>query len=302
MPGGPSADGVTSRRFWILHPGAELEWARPTALTWRETQRAQLEARRPQFAALTRGEASAFLDELPACRMEARGCSALLWAVTPETLKRARLAGLRLPQAPDCALIKVLNDKTRLEELNGEALIPGRLVARSRDEALKALRAASGCMRLKRPFGCAGRGQRRLSAQLTDDDRRFLDAALRAGPVVLEPELEAAELLCQHAMVGPRRVIFGQGLHQEVDSWGAPTGSFQASNAGTARALRRHAERITQQLLRRGYFGPFGIDVLLHQGELFVIDLNVRFTLGFGPGLGARRDEAVELLATDQLA
>src|SRR5690606_25525078 len=137
MPGGPSADGVTSRRFWILHPGAELEWARPTALTWRETQRAQLEARRPQFAALTRGEASAFLDELPACRMEARGCSALLWAVTPETLKRARLAGLRLPQAPDCALIKVLNDKTRLEELNGEALIPGRLVARSRDEALK---------------------------------------------------------------------------------------------------------------------------------------------------------------------
>jgi predicted ATP-grasp superfamily ATP-dependent carboligase len=68
----------------------------------------------------------------------------------------------------------------------------------------------------------------------------------------------------------------------------------KASGDPLFEGLRHVAERASEEILRVGYFGPFGIDVLVVDGQARLIDLNPRFTLGWSIGMGELRTEAID--------
>jgi hypothetical protein len=169
-------------------------------------------------------------------------------------------------------------------------------------EAFDAVRGArAGALRCKRRFGFAGRGQRVLPEQPSPADRRWLADALAAGGVVVEPELTGAEALSLHGVVDASGALLGGACRLDVDRFGAPTSVTRLRDTEVSALLAPQAlEAVGHEVARRldaaGYFGPFGIDVLLSGGEPRLIDVNARFTLGFSNGLGDRREAALERL------
>ncbi len=187
------------------------------------------------------------------------------------------------------------NDKTRLESW-GLRVVPGRTVVESESE-LESLRSSTARLRLKRPFGFAGRGQRQVTDTWSDDDRRWIHDSLARGPLVVEPELSDPMLASVHLMLAPEQTFVGMPLCFACDPFGAflrwteriPDGELCARIAAQASEAAR-------RLLDENYLGPASIDFALGpDGSPFAIDLNARFSLGWSRGMGASRQKALEL-------
>jgi len=159
---------------------------------------------------------------------------------------------------------------------------------------------ARATVRLKRRFGQAGRGQRRVNEFLSADDRRFIKDSQKWGGLIVEPELDVVNNLSIHGVVSPAGLLTGAPCSFQTDRFSSPNSTLvvvDESSSSRTDELRRVAEDVAATLEHLGYFGPFGLDFIVTQaGRLALVDINARFTLGFSTGLGRQRDAALALI------
>jgi hypothetical protein len=287
----------TPSLFWVINADCERELERP--LSYRPDARTEqaLRQKRARFLALTCGEPWAFPTQL-----EVQGAPSvapaqvLFWCPTPFALSCARSWGARDREGPSLEVLQRVNDKTFLTQRLGRWVHPDRQVIHFGGEWEQLRRERNGALRVRRRFGFAGRGARVIPERPSPDDARYVQDSLARGPLVVEPQLAATRQWSIHGAVRPGQFLCGEPCTALTDDRGAPLGVPQrALNCPHRRRLRELAEDASAELTRAGYFGPFGMDVLETPRELYAIDLNARFTLGWSVGLGNRRAEALEL-------
>lgn len=289
------------KNFWILNPDAELELASMAAgksgsYTSPGAVRASINERRCVFDELTLDDPKILAHEInqwkPGNKIET---PVLLWCPTPSLLRQCRRHGIRVPANPPSELLLAVNDKTRLSEW-GLPVVPGRTLL-ERVEALISLKKSHAALRLKRPFGFAGRGQRRMSRELSADDVRWLTDSLKSGPLVAEPELLNVRFRSVHLYVHGDACLVGEPLGFVCDDFGAFDRWDSRNTFGSEDLqMKHHAQALAARLLSAGYFGPAAIDfALCESGALYALDLNGRFSLGWSLGMGTLREQALEL-------
>jgi hypothetical protein len=319
-----SSDGrAVPRRLWVLNLDAEIELER-AGRSYQSTLRVaqalapMLPRARallaPRDLHLAQPEVSGAGREL---LLDARGeaCSLPMppigarsgggerwvgaaWSPTPTALRRLARAGAELPPCPSLEVLHRVNHRRFYLELGGGA--PGARYVQNESDA-SALLAASGRTWLcKKPFGFAGRGQRRLPPEPSADDRRWLSDALRQGGFLAEPWLELALELGLHGLIEPSgQVRLGEICVQETDRFRAWVATRRADDRDLtpqqASELRARAESTAAALRVAGYFGPFGIDAYLYRTESGALalnslgELNARYSMGFAIGLPGLR-------------
>jgi hypothetical protein len=218
------------------------------------------------------------------------------WSPTPSALARLAKAGVPLPPSPTLAVLRRVCHRQFYLSLGGGA--PGARFISESEQLEQVLAARAGAPWLfKRPFGFAGRGQRRMGAALSADDRRWLADGLRLGGLLGEPWLELERELSLHGYIArDGSVRLGRPCVQRTDAWRAwlstePLASAELKDA-ERRVLFDNTERVAEALFRSGYFGPFGIDAYTWRdasgnARLNPLgELNARYTMGYGVGMG----------------
>lgn len=146
---------------------------------------------------------------------------------------------------------------------------------------------------VKAAYAASGRHRRRIRTEedLGDENlRRWIEKAIaRDGFVVVEPWRERIRDFSLVLDVGGKKPLLGI-YEQFVDETGRYRGHRLGDPlAGLDAAYRRGfvdhcvtvAEHVAKGLRARGYRGPAGVDMFLHEGGLrSVVDVNARYTMG----------------------
>lgn len=296
-----SAEPSSRARVWVLNPDAERELAGALQSTARHI--AQMRERAAMFDCLTLGEPSVLAPDLGAARFE--GQRALLWCPTENARAAAAKSGLSVGLAPSLAVLRRVNDKRFPSEACPHLALRGRRVIAAAEE----LDGLTLPLRLKRPFGFAGKGQRTIEVRGRSDDRRWVDESLRQASLVAEPHLASLVQVSCHGIAGKCApgaegayadagdVLVGRPVALATDTYGAPVSVVRATlDSEVERSLLSATREVARRLEAEGYFGPFGCDYALVDAAPYLLDLNARFTLGFSVGFGAGRGAALARL------
>jgi hypothetical protein len=151
---------------------------------------------------------------------------------------------------------------------------------------------------VRRTFGAAGRGRRRIaSGRPSAAERAWIDASLRLGPLVLEPWVEVLREHTRSGWVGgDGSVIVSRPCFQRVSEHGAWTRTEHASiellPADDDARLEAACATAGAALASAGYFGPFGIDAFHHRapGRPDVVlnplsEINARYTMDWATAM-----------------
>jgi hypothetical protein len=231
--------------------------------------------------------------ELPDATPSSVGWLGTAWCPTPSALRRLAQAGAELSPAPSFEVLRRVNHRSFYLALGGGA--PGARYVADEAELASALVEPADAWLFKRPFGFAGRGQRRIAGAPSPDDRRWLSDSLRQGGLVVEPWLELVRELALHGLLeSSGRLALGEPCVQETNVYRAWSGTRLATPADISAAERarlvERARSIAEALRREGYYGPFGIDAYFFatrsgRYELNPLgELNARYTMGFAIG------------------
>ena len=122
--------------------------------------------------------------------------------------------------------------------------------------------------RVKRAFGMAGRGQRRIAPGVVSEaDRAFLRSAIASeGGVMIEPDVMIVRELGLHGLLAEDGAFcLGRQVTQECDAHGQWLATTLAEDVDvtTREAITSEARRVAAALHAAGYWGPFGIDAFL---------------------------------------
>jgi phosphoribosylaminoimidazole carboxylase (NCAIR synthetase) len=233
---------------------------------------------------------------------EGRGLAGRAWCPTPSAIDQIRSSGAIVPRAPEAEVLRRVNHRRFSAEL-GQTLPGAEYVSEERalDRVIAAL--PDDRWLLKRPFGFAGRARRAVKArEMSEADRSWIRAALSKGeglqvePIVLR-ELDAAI----HGYLDPSgELIIGTPVVQRVDEHGAWIETIRSPliSADEQAALESEAKKVARALHDAGYFGPFGIDAFRFRDRSGAVrfqprsEINARYTMGFGIGMGAFRAPA----------
>lgn len=292
---------IAEGHIWVLNPGAERLLTAGTAANQRTL--AQMKQRAALFAPLCAGEPMIFLDDLGSGKAEVRTGRALLWCPTPEARKACWAQGLVSQAAPEVDVLRRVLSKAFLSEALPERVPPHHRVIRSLAEYDGTRRELPMPLRAKRLDGYAGKGQRTLPRLELPGDRLWVEHNLRTCGLVVEAELSPLAEFSIHGVVTKAGSSIGQPCEIHIDQARAPLAvPTPRPDTPHAAEIRRLGSEAAAALDRAGYFGPFGLDLLLCEGGLYATDLNARFTLGFSAGLGDERSRALASLldATDQ--
>jgi hypothetical protein len=284
--------------IWVLNPGAERELL-PGASADRRTV-AQMKARQHLFDGLCAGEDRTWLNDLAESRREPRiegrkGRRALLWCPVPSAVRLCLAHGLSPQNAPKTSVFERVLSKAFL----GEALPAWTPPAHRRVNELADVRQAfaktGGALRAKRLDGYAGKGQRTLRTLDVPAEVLWIESNLRGGGLIVEAELTVLGEFSIHGVVGKHGVLIGTPCRLQMDDARAPLSVPTACpDAPRAVDIEKAGYEAASALEKTGYFGPFGLDLILAESGLYATDLNARFTLGFSAGMGARRPRAIE--------
>jgi hypothetical protein len=287
----------SSARSWVLNPGAERELLGTGATPNRRTL-AQMKERGSLFDHLCAGEARLWLEDLRAegATGKRRG-RALLWCPTPSALRICHAAGLRPQPAPPLDVLRLVLSKAFLASALPEWTAPHHRTIRTLD-AYRSLRAAvSVPLRAKRLDGYAGKGQRTLYSDPRPGDELWVQQLLGSGGLVVEAELTPTGEFSVHGVISADGTLIGEPCLVHTDDARAPLRvPTPCPTLPFAEEIRARGQDAADALARGGYFGPFGLDLILTDRGLFATDLNARFTLGFSAGLGSLRSRALELV------
>ena len=220
---------------------------------------------------------------------------------SPAARRRFEELGVQTEAWPDLAIVQAVNGRSFAL---AAGLGPSR--ARAWTDGLQ-LRAWLSALRpgedwlAKREHGVAGKGQRPLvSGSLSGPDLDWIDASLRGCPLIVEPRRRLSAEFALHGWIGPDGGWFlGVPVRIEVRERafvGARNLGPEELEPHERDALRHAAERAAQELLRAGYFGPFGVDAYRWSdaggSATFepCSELNARYTLAWDLGMASRRN------------
>lgn len=290
---------------WVIQSFAEAEAATQGLFQPKRGQLAALKLTRDHFSELTLNETSHFpienageLRKRQSFSPPAAGAPlALFWSPTPLARIGAQSLGLRLPVLPDFSVLRRVLSKRFA--INSDLKTPPHgLIAENLEQVAAAHKLLGNSLRIKKEYGHAGRGQRVMKTSFTPDDVRFINAGLKSGAFIGEKNLEVDSLYAIHGMVLPSGGLFeGSLCVHEVDEYDAPLATGLSPTPQEPRVIEQataHLKSAAKTLLAAGYFGPFGLDLIDHKRQLYLIDLNARFTLGWSTGLGTQRSAALQ--------
>ncbi len=235
-------------------------------------------------------------DRLPKGVYEGRA-----WCPTPSALARLTSAGAVPRDAPQMAILRRVNHRRFAAEL-GQTLPGARFVTRM-DELLETIAGDSPTAQwlLKRPFGFAGRGRRKVAqGPLEEAARTWVAASLGEDlGLQVEPWVELRGDFALHGHVSNKGVlVLGEPTRQDCDETGTWRSTVRTSELDTdeATALTASAEACGVALTDAGYFGPFGVDAFRWQRGAGVsfnarCELNARYSMGWATGLGSTRPD-----------
>jgi hypothetical protein len=297
---------------WVLNLDAEDELSRPGAHTPTAAATARIATLLPKLAGLVREDDVILWPPalLPGpaspSRASARGLEGRAWCPTRWALEQLAAAGARLPAAPPMEVLRRVNHRRFALELGSHlpssALVHDEAALFALVERRDLLEAATatGWWLLKRPFGYAGRGRKKLRpGGLTADERAWVRASFAAGEgLLVEPLVDRTLDLGRHGWLEPDGpCTWGQLTAQVIDDTGAWQGSRRADDTALTpeeRALlTRTSDETAAALHRAGYFGPFGLDAYLWRtpgGERRLqprSELNARYSMGWATGFAA---------------
>jgi hypothetical protein len=290
-------------RAWLLNFDAEDELASGA----RHTSSRAVVAR---FAALAQrvgpllGPGDVVIDAASPARLEAHAFAGRAWCPTPGARRVLALAGVTLPEAPALAVLRRVNHRRFCAELG--QMLPGARYVDTVDDVVDLVNTPSpaGPWLLKRPFGFAGRGRKRLRpGPLDAADRAWIEASIAPGEgLQIEPWVELAGDFGLHGFLAASGALtLGAPTAQRTDATGAWLSTSLAAPGDLAadeeRALVDAAELTASALHAAGYFGPFGVDAFRWidptgarrwnpRGEI-----NARYSMGWAVGMGAKRPD-----------
>ncbi len=300
---------------WLLHPDAEGELRRlgesaGASYEPRRTTHRLARNLKTRFSSLTADDVSLLPSELATFPRQ-DGITWLPWCPTPYLARLAnKHLGLR-SRFPKPELLYRLNDKAYLQKYRSWTA-PNRMLLLQRAQLdenlvlserppLSVGQGGPARFRLKQRFGQAGRGQRRINARLSPDDMRFVEDSLRKGGLILEPELDLTLNCSLHGVIGDDGILLGKLVPFRIDRFQAPQQGIAHLGLPDVPLLTDSAPRLGRQvaedLRAEGYRGPFGLDLAYTtSGELYLLDLNARFTLHWSQGMAENRSLALGLL------
>ena len=289
-------------RAWFLNLDADDELASRGSYTPARAVAARTAAMRGSLAGLL-GPGDVILDEsIPLTRGER--WHGVAWCPTPRAIRALSAAGAAVPVAPPFDVLRRVNHRRFCAEL-GQTL-PSACYVEAHAELAEVLGAAppGSPWLLKRPFGFAGRGRRRVAAgRLDPADIPWINASLRAGEgLQAEPWAERVGDFALHGFLDRGgHVIVGTPTAQCCDARGAWSGSVQCEPAALTGAEREALESCVHQtasaLFSAGYWGPFGVDAFRWRDEDGNMrwnprcEINARYSMGWAIGMGSSRPD-----------
>jgi phosphoribosylaminoimidazole carboxylase (NCAIR synthetase) len=215
--------------------------------------------------------------------------------MTPSARARLERAGAAPVPTPSFEVIRKVNHRAFSAGL-GQGLPGGTFVRSVADveSAMRRIDAPLGVL-LKRPFGFAGRGQRRVRDVLSDADRAWLLATPIAEGVQVEPRVAIIVEHSVHGVIGEDgSVTLGPVVVQVCDAAGAwqetRTTTPADLDAEEAALMLRETRRVGEALFGATYFGPFGVDGFVYldaEGRRRLCvrsEINARYTMGWALG------------------
>jgi hypothetical protein len=292
-------------RAWLLNFDAEDELDRGASHTSSRAVLARFAALAARVEALL-APGDVIVD--PTSTLALSTFSGRAWCPTPgaRRLLLAR-ASVTLANAPALAVLRRVNHRRFCADL-GQTL-PGARYVDTLDDVVDIVNAPShsGSWLLKRPFGFAGRGRKRVRPGALDAaDRAWIQASIAAGEgLQIEPWVDLDADFGLHGFLAPSGALaLGAPTVQRTDPTGAWLASARAAPgdlaADEARPLFEAAETTAAALREAGYFGPFGVDAFRWvdangarrwnpRGEI-----NARYSMGWAVGMGATRPDLDE--------
>jgi hypothetical protein len=310
-------------RAWILNLDAEheLEARHRYAPTQHLSAIVARESRRLIGTLVAPGDVVLTEEDLvrdPGGGGRAQGLEGMAWCPTPRALARLRAAGAEPVRAPALEVLQTVNARpfaAQVREPFARASFEKHVeVALEGVLARVAMLARDGWL-VRRTFGAAGRGRRRLHAGTPSrEERAWIEASLRLGPLVVEPWVRVTREYTRSGWVQPNGdVVVSAPCFQETTAHGAWT---RTERSGRGEIAREDDARLEEAfaaagaaLARAGYFGPFGIDAYRHQAHDRDVDvlnplseINARFTMDWATALSQGSDASGALARLDSLA
>jgi hypothetical protein len=294
---------MSAPRAWILNLDAEHELEAGARYQPTRALRAIVARERRALLGALVAPHDVIVEDEGALPAAARGLEGLAWSPTPRARARLAAAGARVAPAPSLAVLRAVNARPFAAAVRAPlagASFAKHVVA-SLDEALHQLaRAAADGWLVRRTFGAAGRGRRRIAAgRPSPAELAWLVASLRRGPLVIEPWVR---VLCEHTRSGwvdaRGEVVLSGPCLQATDAHGAWLRTERAERDAVSRTddalLAEALEAAGRALAGAGYFGPFGIDAFRHAtpgGSALnpLSEINARFTMDWSTALGGNR-------------
>lgn len=317
-------------RAWILNLDAEHELEAPRgyqptqhlrAIVARERVRLLDALVAPHDVVLTEDDLA---THSPAAA-KARGLTGIAWCPTPRALAQLTRAGARPLITPNLDVLRAVNARPFAAEVRAP-LARGSFekhVVTTLDETLArlSLPASDGWL-VRRTFGAAGRGRRRIAAgKPSTAERAWIEASLRRGALVVEPWVIVTREYTRSGWVHTNGdVTISAPCFQETTAHGSWSRTERAAAADVQRdddpRLEEAVSLAGSALARAGYFGPFGIDAYRHRaldgtsGSVLnpLSEINARFTMDWhtamcaDPTSGAARARLDELVERSHLA
>lgn len=283
---------------WVLNLDADVELASGPNYAPTAAVRAAMAPHVERLRTSLLGPGDILVDETSP-RGIAAGREGRAFCPTSRAVALLVRAGANPLPHPSQAILREVNGRAFCAALG--ATLPGAAFVRDLDVAVAKLAEPPGVAkqwRVKRAFGMAGRGQRRVApGAMSEPDRAFLRSAIASeGGVMIEPDMTIVRELGIHGVVaedGSHRL--GQLVAQTCDAHGQWLGTALAEDVGaeSAETIAHEAERVATALAAARYFGPFGVDAYLYRDLAGAIglqprsEINARYSMGFAVGFGS---------------
>ncbi len=298
----------TPPRVWVLNLDAEHELEAGTRYTPTLALRAIVARERRRLLGSLVAPGDVVLEERITGREAdphdglTRGLQGLAWSPTPRALARLAQSGARVPVAPPVAVLRAVNARPFAAAVRAPlagASFAKRVVATLEEVLEQLARPAADGWLVRRTFGAAGRGRRRIApGRPTDAELAWLLASLRRGVLVIEPWVRVTREFTRSAWVTPRgAVVLSAPCFQHTNAHGAWRRTERAERGavspGDDERLAQAVQAAGEALARAGYFGPFGIDAFRHRtehGEALnpLSEINARFTMDWTTAMAGK--------------
>lgn len=281
---------MSAPRAWLFNLDADLELgARGPYTPTQAVLRAMVARAAPLLSLLREGDT--IVDETTALG-SLREHDGVAFCPTPRALARLAAVGARIPAHPTVDVLRRVASRAFSARLGpglpGAAFLTDAASVATHVAGAPALGAAH---RLKRAYGMAGRGHRRVRpGPLSAADRAFVEASMPAG-LQVEPDVEIVEELAVHGVLAPDGALSaGRVVRQRCDARGAWLSTEPCETPHAARLLEE-LHRVGAALHEAGYFGPFGVDAyVFRDGDALRLqprsEVNPRLSMGFAVGSG----------------